>query len=312
MAIKGTLVPALTFFDKDGNVDEEFVRWHLGWVLDNGVNGLFVTGTYGSGYLMTPEQRVRVFEIAMEVSNARPGTFVVGHVGANDTNTSVYLTEKARDLGLAAVSAVNPYTFKYTDDELCGYYADLVAAAGDMPVFAYNNPDLTSKAIEFGLVKKFMKVGLKAMKDSSLNLKLANSIYTYNKLNGTDFKYISGSTTGWPTFIKLGVDTMIAGVCNYAPELVAAMYKLSEGDDEEKFLKAYEIVNKIGSAVKIGNSQVSSHVALAARGYDVPYMKKPLVCDYSKHTDKMAELAKLFEEYDAQMAELLPGFKFVK
>ena len=30
MAIKGTLVPALTFFDKDGNVDEELVRWHLG------------------------------------------------------------------------------------------------------------------------------------------------------------------------------------------------------------------------------------------------------------------------------------------
>ena len=312
MAVKGTLVPALTFFDEHGNVDEDFVRWHLGWVLDNGVNGLFVTGTYGSGYLMTPDQRVDVFRIAMEVSKERPGTFVVGHVGANDTNTSVYLTEKARDLGLEAVSAVNPYTFKYTDDELVGYYKALVDAAGDMPVFAYNNPDLTSKAIEFGLVKKFMKVGVSAMKDSSLNLKLATAIYTYNKLNGTDFKYISGSTTGWPTFRMLGVDTMIAGVCNYAPELVSAMYKLSLGDDEEKFLKAYEIVNGIGSKVKIGNSQVSSHVALKARGYDVPYMKKPLVCDYDKYSDKMPEMADAFEKADKAMAELLPGFSFVK
>ena len=108
MQIKGSIAPNLTFFDAEGNIDETITRWHMNWILDNGVNGLFVTGTYGSGYLMSPEQRVRVYEIAKEASEAHEGSFVIAHVGANDTATSVYLTENAAKLGFAAVSAINP------------------------------------------------------------------------------------------------------------------------------------------------------------------------------------------------------------
>jgi dihydrodipicolinate synthase/N-acetylneuraminate lyase len=233
MKIKGALVPALTFFDKDGNIDENYQLKHMDWVLANGVNGLFVTGTYGSGYLMTPEQRVEIFKMGKIVSRAHPGSFVVAHVGANDTNSSVYLTKYARDLGLDAVSAVNPYTFKYRDDELVGYYRDIVEAAGDMPVFAYNNPSLTSKAIDIELVKKFSAVGVKAMKDSSLNRDLANSIKEFSANEGVEFEYISGSTKDWPYFNSIGVKAMIAGACNYAPDLVASMYRLSQTADHE-------------------------------------------------------------------------------
>ena len=310
MLPKGTFVPSLTFFDEEGNVDKQFTEKHMKWILDNGVSGLFVTGTYGSGYLMTPEQRVSVYETAKKVSESVPGSFVIAHVGSNDTCSSVYLTEAARDLGFHAVSAVNPYTFKYRDDELVGYYEDLVKAAGDMPVFAYNNPGLTSKAIDMELVKKFMAIGVRAMKDSSLNTELAQSICDYSEENNIEFKYISGSTSKWPEFRKLGIDTMIAGACNYAPELVSAMYALSLGTDEEKFLRAYEAVNALSNGIKIGNSLVSSHIALASRGYNVPFMKKPLICPYDQYQDQMAKDRAMIDEATSVIRELVPGFCF--
>jgi len=304
MQIKGSIAPNLTFFDAEGNIDETITRWHMNWILDNGVNGLFVTGTYGSGYLMSPEQRVRVYEIAKEASEAHEGSFVIAHVGANDTATSVYLTENAAKLGFAAVSAINPYTFKYTDDELLGYYKALIAAAGDMPVFAYNNPDLTNKVIDFKMVKKLQSIGIAAIKDSSINIQLASSIYHDNFMNGKDFQYISGTTTAWLALHKLGCNAMIAGVCNYAPELVSALYRLSCGDDEEKANKAYQLVNKVSAAVKKGNSLVSSHIALKARGFDAGFMKAPLMVDYEAAADSLPTIRAAIDEAVEEMKKL--------
>ena len=312
MKIKGALVPALTFFDKDGNIDENFQLKHMDWVLANGVNGLFVTGTYVSGYLMTPEQRVEIFKMAKIVSRAHPGSFVVAHVGSNDTAQSVYLTKYARDLGLDAVSAVNPYTFKYRDDELVGYYRDIVEAAGDMPVFAYNNPSLTSKAIDISLVRKFAAVGVKAMKDSSLNRDLANAIKEFRENEGVEFEYISGSTKDWPYFNSIGVKAMIAGACNYAPDLVASMYRLSQTADHDTFVKASDAVNHISDFIKVGNSLISSHLALTSRGYDVPYMKKPLFCPYEEYKDKIREDAEEISKAIELIKELDPEYKYVE
>ncbi|MBQ5440913.1 MAG: dihydrodipicolinate synthase family protein [Firmicutes bacterium] len=312
MKIKGALVPALTFFDKDGKIDEEYQKWHLNWVLENGVNGLFVTGTYGSGYLMDNKDRVRVYEMAKEISDKHPGTFVVAHVGANDTESSVYLTEAARDLDLDAVSAVNPYTFKYRDDELVGYYSDIVKAAGSMPVFAYNNPSLTSKVIDIELVRKFASVGVCAMKDSSLNRELANAIKDFRDAEGIEFEYISGSTKDWTYFNSIGVKAMIAGACNYAPDLVASMYRLSQKSDESSAKNAADTVNHISDFIKVGNSLISSHLALTSRGYEVPFMKRPLICPYDKYADKIREDREEIDKAIEIIKTLDPEYKFVK
>ena len=311
MKIKGALVPALTFFDKDGKIDEDYQMWHLNWVLENGVNGLFVTGTYGSGYLMDNKDRVRVYEMAKEISDNHPGTFVVAHVGANDTASSVYLTEAARDLNLDAVSAVNPYTFKYRDDELVGYYSDIVKAAGSMPVFAYNNPSLTSKVIDIELVKKFASVGVCAMKDSSINRELANAIKEFRETDGIEFEYISGSTKDWTYFNSIGVKAMIAGACNYAPDLVSSMYRLSQKSDESSAKNAADTVNHISDFIKVGNSLISSHLALTSRGYEVPFMKRPLICPYNKYADKIKADREEIDKAIEIIKTLDPEYKFV-
>ncbi|MBR3183126.1 MAG: hypothetical protein IKF61_02085, partial [Firmicutes bacterium] len=127
-----------------------------------------------------------------------------------------------------------------------------------------------------------------------------------------DFEYISGSTKDWPYFNSIGVKAMIAGACNYAPDLVASMYRLSQGDDEESFIKASDSVNYISSFTKVGNSLISSHLALKSRGYDVPFMKRPLICPYDEYKEKMAEDAAAIKESAELISKLDPEYKFVK
>lgn len=292
--IEGLICPNLTFFDSQGNLDEKTLRWHLNWILDRGVNGLFVTGTYGSGYLMRLDERIRVYEIAKEVCDKHEGSFVIGHVGTNDTNSSLILTKAAKDIGLDAVSAVNPYTFKYTDSELIRYYEKLVNAADGMPVFAYNNPKLTNKVIDLNLVIEFAKIGILAIKDSTSDIDYAKSIIENPFLIDLGFKYITGSTTNWPELSKIGVDSMISGSCNYIPELVKVLFEagLNESDSITNY---YDLVNEVNNRVKSGNSTISSHIALKARGYNAAFTKEPLFIDYENSKVRIETLINYFK-----------------
>ena len=67
--IKGSLVPNITIFDSNGNLDPEKTKWHMRWMFEKGLDGLFLTGSYGSGPLMTNEERIEVFKAAKEVAS---------------------------------------------------------------------------------------------------------------------------------------------------------------------------------------------------------------------------------------------------
>jgi len=300
--IKGIIAPNLTFFTKEGNIDEDKCKWHMDWILSKGVHGLFVTGTYGSGYLMKLDERIAMFKIAKEVSQNHPKTFVIAHTGCPDTISSVYLTKTAEEIGADAVSAIGPYNYKYTEDEILNYYKAL-ASAVNIPVYAYNNPDLTGIPVSYKLVKRLEEVGIEGLKDSAINIELVTSIYNNNQINNKNLKYISGTTTGWLAFQKLGVDTMIAGMCNYLPEIVVALYKHSF-TDTKKAIKAYQICNELTSKIKVGNSVASSHISLKARGFDPGYTRLPLTVSYDDKIEKISVISKYIDEALLQIENL--------
>jgi len=291
--IKGVIAPNLTFFNKDGSIDLEKCRWHMDWMLDKGVDGLFVTGTYGSGYLMSAEERIKVYSLAKEVSDSHAGAFAIAHVGCPDTATSIALTKAADQIGLRAVSAIVPYQYKYTADEILGFYESLVNSA-NIPVYAYNNPEITGLPITCGMAERLAKLGVSGLKDSAIDIQLASGIYSSNALNTKNFQYIAGTTTGWIAFRKLGVDAMIAGMCNYVPELVVDLYRYSF-TDERKALSVYQIMNDLAAEIKSGNSLVSSHLALHARGFDAGFMRPPLKVSYDV-PDKIQRTGRLIDQ----------------
>lgn len=62
----GVIPPMLTPFKKDGNLDEEGIRTLVRF-LNGKVNGVFICGSYGSGPLMSVEEKKKVIDIVMEL-----------------------------------------------------------------------------------------------------------------------------------------------------------------------------------------------------------------------------------------------------
>jgi 4-hydroxy-tetrahydrodipicolinate synthase len=127
----------VTPFDVNGAVDEEAFVSLLGFLADNGSDGVVVAGTTGEGATLTDEEKLRLFELA---GSEGRGLFVVAGTGSNDTAHSVHLTEKASQIpGVDAILAVTPY---YNKPPLRGVYAHMqaISDATDKPVIAYNIP----------------------------------------------------------------------------------------------------------------------------------------------------------------------------
>ena len=127
----------VTPFDPNGQIDEEaFVRL-LGFLAENGSDGVVVAGTTGEGATLTDEEKLRLFQLAADEGG---DLFIVAGTGSNDTAHSVHLSEQAGAIdGVDAVLVVTPY---YNKPPLRGVYGhfDAVSQAVDKPIIAYNIP----------------------------------------------------------------------------------------------------------------------------------------------------------------------------
>ena len=81
----GIIPPLTTPFTADGDVYEKGLREFVDFQIDKGSHGLFICGTYGSGPIMTLEERKKVHEIV--VDQAQDRVTIVAHVGTTSTST---------------------------------------------------------------------------------------------------------------------------------------------------------------------------------------------------------------------------------
>lgn len=113
-AFKGVIPAVLTVFDKEENIDEVGMRQLVSFLIDKGVNGLYLTGSTGEGFTMTSEERKKVVEIVIDETAGRVP--VVVHVGAIGTKISIDLAKHAESVGADGISSVPPFYWKFNEN----------------------------------------------------------------------------------------------------------------------------------------------------------------------------------------------------
>jgi len=274
--IRGVLAPNITIFDKEGIIDTEKTEKHMRWMFENGVDGFFLTGSYGAGPLMTLEERASIFTLAKKVAKDFPEKFLIAHVGTADTASAVQLSKKAEIAGVDAIGAVPPFYYKYSDEEVVRYYEEIVKSV-NIPVYAYNNPTTTRVKFSVSTVEKLQKVGIVGLKDSSLDMLFLTQVYYNTKNNKKDFHVIIGTEVGCLPMYLMGIDTIIGGMCNYVPELVSIMYKLVKEGPREEAERVYEAIMDFRKIMSVADSTIVSHMALYARGFDAGFPREPMI-----------------------------------
>jgi dihydrodipicolinate synthase/N-acetylneuraminate lyase len=294
MTIQGSLVPNITFFDADGRIDVDKTRWHMDWMFSKGCDGLFLTGSYGSGPLMSNEERVSIFRLAREVADRYKGKVLMPHVGCIDTVQAVALAKEAEKVGVDAIGAVPPFYYKHTDEAVIEYYRAIMNAV-KIPVFAYNNPETSRFSFTLKTVEALQALGLAGMKDSPMAIGFISRVVYGAQEAGKPFQFICGTSTGWLPVFYMGVRAAIAGMSNWAPEVMTELMRATFAGEWDRARKAYLVMMDLSAKMHFADSTIASHMALYARGFDAGYPRKPMLLPPFSDA-KYAEIRKWLEK----------------
>jgi 4-hydroxy-tetrahydrodipicolinate synthase len=287
---RGAMPALITPFDADGQVDVAKFKTFLEWLVPQ-VSGLYVNGSYGSGPIMSVEQRKQTIEIVSETVNGRIPLIL--HAGDPDTNTCVDLAKHAETCGVSAIASLTPYYYLHGQAEVDAHFLKLIDAVST-PVFLYNNPKYTNYCVTPEQVVSLAEKGLAGLKDSSASIQLFYDLVAATK-HFDDFQVFVGSQTILLPALVGGGRGCVSGLSNLYPKVVNSIFDAAEAGDYEGALKLQREANELRKLTGAGIPVPFYHSALRYRGIDIGLPKLPM-------------LPKSAEE-DGQMAKALDNFK---
>jgi 4-hydroxy-tetrahydrodipicolinate synthase len=134
----GRLLTAMaTAFHADGSVDLEGTARIATYLVDNGNDGVVVSGTTGEAPTTTVEEDAQILRAVKDAVGDR--ATVIAGVGTNSTSHSVELALNAAKIGADATLLVTPYYNKPSQKGVLHHFRS-VAEATDLPVMLYDVP----------------------------------------------------------------------------------------------------------------------------------------------------------------------------
>ena len=113
-----------TPFKKDGSLNEEMIEKLVDYGLSRGLRGFYLTGSTGEGFLLSKDERKRVYARAVKAAKGRAK--LIAHVGCLSTDDAVELAKYAARLRTETACAAAPEKVLPTSrdrlKELCCIY----------------------------------------------------------------------------------------------------------------------------------------------------------------------------------------------
>jgi dihydrodipicolinate synthase/N-acetylneuraminate lyase len=270
----GIVPPLTTPFTESGDVYGAGLRRLVDFQVENGVHGLFICGTYGSGPIMDVSERKQVQEIV--VAQVRGRLTVVAHVGTASTVQSVTLAKHAQDVGADYVASVSPYYHRHDERAVVEFFRELVEAV-DIPVYVYNNPKASGVTITPGFLRHLADVGVQGIKDSGFSyIEFSHLMLALE--DKPDFRFIVGTEgIALPAFM-IGAKGCVSGLANVFPELMVRLWDLFQAEQYAEAAQVQMQVTKARLTLHIPSStNAACYAVLHERGIDVGYPKPPIL-----------------------------------
>ena len=264
------LTAVVTPFDRDGRVDVDTFRRLCAHLVENGSDGVVVTGTTGEAPTLSDDERVELYVAAVEAVGDR--ATVVAGTGTYSTSHSVHLTERAREAGVDGLLVVTPYYNKPPPRGVVAHFR-AVAEVSDLPIIVYNIPGRVVVNLEPETIAELGEIPtVSAVKQANHDLAQARRI-----VEETDLTLYAGDDNLIFPFLQLGG---VGGVCVHThlwgPQVKDMIRRFREGDVEgaraldEELAPAYDLL-------KVVSNPIAIKAALAMSGWDVGGLRLPLV-----------------------------------
>ncbi len=271
----GLIAATFTPFAPDGQLALDVIDRHAELLLQDGVDGVFVCGSTGEGVSLTVDERMRVAQRWVDVSQGRLKVMV--HVGHNCQDDACRLAEHASSVNASATSCVAPCYFRPADNDHLVEFLAPIAAAGDLPFYYYHIPTLTG--VDLPMVAFLQQAGqeiprLRGMKYTHLDfidfrrcLELDNG--RFEMFWGRD-EYLLA------TVAMTGADAAVGTSYNYAAPLYLQMIQAYRAGRLDRARELSGTVFELIDVLLSMGGIAAGKTMLAMRGIDYGPVRSPL------------------------------------
>ncbi|MBL8835634.1 MAG: dihydrodipicolinate synthase family protein [Alphaproteobacteria bacterium] len=151
-ALSGVFPIVPTPFLDDGRPAEADLARVVDYIVKAGADGLVFPGVASEFDTLRPEERRNLVDLVARANGGRK-PLIVG-VSAGDAAASIALAQQARDVGAAAVMAMNPASLRDDPAGIAAYYR-AVAAIG-LPIVLQNAPPPLGSALTMDKVARLV------------------------------------------------------------------------------------------------------------------------------------------------------------
>ena len=285
MNINGILVPIVTPFDKNGDIDTAVLTDIVNSFINKGVAGIVACGTTGEYYTFSPEERELVLSTIAKAAKGKI-TLIAG-VNSLSTEHSIELANQAKRLGYDGLMlSANPYSLPSQEGIIAHF--EKVADASSLPIIMYNFPDRVGVNIDFETVAHLAKhPNIVGIKESSGDFSHALRMMQANFEN---FEVVCGCDDQPVDFFFWGSKSWIAGAANVFPEEQVKLFNAAQAGDWEL---AKQIMSDIYPAIhsmESGNYNQKAKAGCLKGTVDVGNVRLPLVPMTKEETEEFLNL----------------------
>ena len=232
-------------YEEDGSVSTERTKAEVRYLMDAGVNGLYVCGSSGECIYLDVAERKQILEAVMEEVRGRIP--VIAHVACNNTRDSMELARHAESLGVDAIAAIPPIYFKLPEAAIAAYWNDISSAAPKTDFIIYNIPQLAGVALTPSLLRTMLRnPKVVGVKNSSMPVQ---DIQTWKSIGGEDFVVFNGPDEQLVSGLVMGASCGIGGTYGAMPELYLKLYELTKSGELETARRLQYTCNEIISGL---------------------------------------------------------------
>ncbi|WP_172187963.1 N-acetylneuraminate lyase [Lentilactobacillus kribbianus] len=282
----------MTAFNDDDTINEQGIREMVRYNIDvNHIDGLYVGGSTGESFMLSTDEKKLVYKTAFEENNG--AVDLIAQVGSVNVSEAKELAKYVTELGYKTISAVPPFYYHFTFDQIKNYYDEILAGI-DTQLIIYSIPALSGVSLSLDQFASLFDnpkiVGIKYTNNDFLLLERLTERFPEKTIYyGTDETLLSA--------LVLGVDGAIGSTYNLNAPRAKQEIEAFEAGDMDKALKLQHETNDYIMDVIDNDLYPTIKLLFAEKGVNAGVCKSPM----SKPTPEMKDGArKIIAKYFAE------------
>lgn len=287
--MKGIFTALMCSFDEKGQINEKGLREIVRYNIDQSkVDGLYVNGSTGENFLISTEQKKRIFEIVKD--EAKEQVKLIAQVGSLNIDEAIELAQFVTDLKYDAISAVTPFYYKFDFEEIKDYYNTILESV-DNQMIIYSIPALTGVSMnleQFGeLFENEKIIGVKFTAPDFFLLERMRHAYPEKLIySGFDEMLLSASV--------LNVDGAIGSTFNVNGQRAKQIFELAQNGQVSEAREIQKVTNDLIAGILENGLYQTIKEILKLKGVDAGVCRKPMKTLTNEGIEKAKQIAERY------------------